>query len=338
MLEHRQVVTVSTIIEVRNLTKHYPIREGIFSRRKIVVHAVDDVSFKIDQGEMFGLVGESGCGKTSTSKCILRLIEPTGGIVLWKGENILQLSRRELRKMRLRMQMVFQDPYSSLDPTMSVEDIVGEALVARGLNDEQERREEATKVLERVELSSSYLDRYPHELSGGEKQRVGIARALAVNPEFIVADEPVAALDTSVKGKILNLLMDLKERLRLTFMFVSHDLSMVKHVCNRLGVMYAGELVELGEVREVFGNPRHPYTEALLSAIPIPNPALKRKRIVLEGDVPSLINPPPGCRFHVRCRYAESTCSRDRSKLVEVAKGHFVACHLRENTPHRKTG
>lgn len=317
------------LIEVVSLTKHFPIRCGIFSRRKMVVHAVDDVSFHIEQGEMFGLVGESGCGKTSTSKCLLRLIEPTSGAVLWKGQDILQLDRNDLRKIRLKMQMVYQDPYSSLDPTMSVEGIVGEALGIRGVRGNLARRKEAIRALEKVELSSSYLDRYPHELSGGERQRIGIARALAVNPELIVADEPVAALDSSVKGKILNLLMDLKEELRLTLLFVSHDLSIVKHVCNRLGVMYTGELVELGDVKQIYDNPQHPYTEALLSAIPIPKPTPKRGRILLQGDVPSLIDPPSGCRFHGRCRYAMPICSREKPKFLGITKGHYVACHLR---------
>ncbi len=318
---------VSELVEVVKLKKHFPIRGGVFSRQVNVIHAVDDVSFNIKRGEVFGLVGESGCGKTTTSKCILRLIESTSGIIRWKGQNILELDEEKFRGIRLKMQMVFQDPYSSLNPTMSVKDIIGEGLEVYGLKDRDEKREEIFKLLERMELSPSYIFRYPHELSGGEKQRIGIARALAVKPEFIVADEPVAALDSSVKAKIINLLMDLKEDFRLTFMFVSHDLSVVKHVSHRLGVMYAGKLVELGMVKKLYDNPQHPYTQALLSAIPIPNPTLKQKRILLKGDVPSLVNPPPGCRFHTRCEYAKPICSKEEPKLIEIEKDYFVACH-----------
>lgn len=319
----------TVLLEVIDLKKYFPVRGGWIFSSKERVHAVDGVSFFIKNGEVLGLVGESGSGKTTTGKCIIRLIEPTNGVILWKDRDILKLNKRELRKARMQMQMLFQDPYSSLNPVMTVEDVINEALEARGLTKRDEKKEKVIELLRKMELPLYFMYRYPHELSGGEKQRVGIARALAVNPKLIIADEPVAALDASVKAKILNLLRDLQSELGLTFLYISHDLNTVAYMCNRVAVMYAGKLLELAPLKELFSSPRHPYTEALLSANPIPDPTVKMKRIILKGEVPSLINPPSGCRFQPRCRYAKPICSKEEPKLVEVEEDHFVACHLK---------
>jgi len=316
------------ILEVENLRKYFPIRGGILLRQVAAVHAVDDVSLNVKQGEILGIVGESGCGKTTLARTILRLIEPTAGTVRYMGRNIFKLKEKEMRKLRLEMAMIFQDPYSSLNPRMTVADIVGEPLDIHALAKGAEKEKRIMELLRKVGLAPFHLYRYPHEFSGGEKQRIGIARALAGNPKLLVADEPVSSLDVSVRAAILNLLNDLQDEYGFTLLYVSHDLSTVKHMCDRVAVMYLGKLAELGPIEDVFNNPLHPYTEALMSAIPIPGK--KRKdRIILKGSVPTPINPPPGCRFNPRCQYSEPDCGKDTPELIEAKTGHFVACFLR---------
>ena len=318
------------LLRVKNLKKYFPIRGGLFSREVARVHAVDDVSFDIYPGETLGLVGESGCGKSTTGRAILRLIEPTAGEVSFDGKNVTALDKRALRALRKEMQIIFQDPYASLNPRMTVGSIVGEALVIHKLaRTKREREERVVKILETVGLSADHLRRYPHEFSGGQRQRIGIARSLAVSPKFIVADEPVSALDVSIQAQIINLLEDLQKQFGLTYLFIAHDLSVVEHISTRVAVMYLGKIVELAPAKDLYTNPKHPYTEALLSAVPIPDPTVKRKRILLEGDVPSPIKPPSGCRFHTRCPIRVASCSQNEQVLKEISPGHWVACQVR---------
>ncbi len=320
------------ILEIRNLKKHFNIEPGIFGREVKTLRAVDGINFTVKRRETLGLVGESGCGKTTVALTLLGLYKPTAGEVFFAGKNIFQLPREEMRKIRCDMQIIFQDPHSSLNPRMSVYSIVGEALGIRYAHLRgEERKRKVMELMERVGLRGYQIHRYPHQFSGGEKQRIGIARALAVEPNLVIADEAVSALDVSVRAKILNLLQDLKKEYKLTILFISHDLSVVKHICDRVAVMYLGKIVEFASKRELFANPQHPYTEALLSAIPIPNPRIKRKRIILKGGVPTPIDPPPGCRFHPRCLHASSVCSMEEPELIEIAskKKHYVACHLK---------
>ena len=318
------------LLRVRNLKKYFPIRGGLLSREVARVHAVDDVSFEIMPGETLGLVGESGCGKSTTGRTILRLIEPTSGEVSFQGKNVTTLDKRALRGLRKEMQIIFQDPYASLNPRMTVGSIIGEALVIHKLaKSRREREERVVQLLETVGLSADHLRRYPHEFSGGQRQRIGIARALAVSPKLIVADEPVSALDVSIQAQIINLLEELQAQFGLTYLFIAHDLSVVEHISTRVAVMYLGKIVEIAPAKELYTNPQHPYTEALLSAVPIPDPTLKRKRIILEGDVPSPINPPSGCRFHTRCALRVPSCSQNEQVLKEISPGHWVACQVR---------
>ena len=318
------------LLRVRHLKKYFPIRGGVFSREVARVHAVDDVSFDIRPGETLGLVGESGCGKSTTGRTILRLVEPTAGEVWFQDRNVTALDKRALRQIRKEMQIIFQDPYASLNPRMTVRSIIGEALVIHKLaRGRREREERVVQLLETVGLSAEHLRRYPHEFSGGQRQRIGIARALAVSPKLIVADEPVSALDVSIQAQIINLLEELQQKFGLTYLFIAHDLSVVEHISTRVAVMYLGKLVEVAPAKELYTNPKHPYTEALLSAVPIPDPAMRRRRILLEGDVPSPIRPPSGCRFHTRCPIRVPSCAENDQLLKEVAPGHWVACQVR---------
>lgn len=315
------------ILRVEHLKKYFPIRGGVFAKQIASVQAVDDVSFEVMEGETFGLVGESGCGKTTLGRCILLLIEPTEGKIMFRDQDLTELKPNELQKVRQEMAMIFQDPYSSLNPRMTVADIIGKPLDIHKLAKGDEKTRRVIKLMRMVGLSTEHLYRYPHEFSGGQKQRIGIARALAVNPKLIVADEAVAALDVSVRAGILNLMRELQQELGLTYIFISHDLSVVKHICDRVAAMYLGEIVEIAETDELFDNPLHPYTMALISAIPIPDPSVEKERILLEGDPSTPINPPPGCRFHERCMFAEDRCSTEKPPLKEMAPGHWVACH-----------
>lgn len=318
------------LIEVRNLKKYFTVNHGFFAKNKKHVKAVDDVSFFIRKGETLGLVGESGCGKSTTGRTIIKLYEPTGGEIIYDGVDISKFSEAELKPYRKRMQMIFQDPYASLNSRMTVGDIIGEALDIHGIASGDERARIIEDLLDRVGLNKDHSSRYPHEFSGGQRQRIGIARALAVNPDFIICDEPISALDVSIQAQVVNMLEDLQNELGLTYLFIAHDLSMVKHISDRIGVMYLGKMVELSDSGELYDRPEHPYTQSLLSSIPIPDPEVTRakKRIILEGDVPSPLNPPSGCRFRTRCRYAMDRCSVDEPALREVTPGHMVACHL----------
>jgi peptide/nickel transport system ATP-binding protein len=314
------------LLEVNGLKKYFPIKGGIFSRTVANVKAVEDIDLKIKKGEVVGLVGESGSGKTTAGRAILRLIEPTEGEILFNGTDIVKLSKSQMREYRKEMQIIFQDPFASLNPRMTVGDIIGEALDIHKLARGKAREERIVQLLERTGLSAQHMRRYPHEFSGGQRQRIGIARALAVDPQFIVADEPVSALDVSIQAQVVNLLQDLKEELGLTLLFIAHDLGVVEYISDRVVVMYLGRIMEVAPARELYRNPVHPYTEALLSAVPIPDPTVRRERILLQGDIPSPINPPSGCVFRTRCPIAIKECAEVVPPLEEVSPGHFKAC------------
>ena len=317
------------ILSVRDLKKYFPIKAGVLQKTVGHVKAVDGVSFDIVKGETLGIVGESGCGKSTTGRAIIRLFEKTGGDVYFNGKEVHSLNHKELRAIRPKMQMIFQDPYSSLNPRMTVGQIVGEALLDHGIiTDKVELRKKVMKTIEECGLASYHIDRYPHEFSGGQRQRIGIARALALDPDFIIADEPVSALDVSIQAQIINLLMDLQKERGFTYLFISHDLSVVEHISTRVGVMYLGSMVELANKKDMYKNPLHPYTQALLSAAPVPDPTAERKRIILTGDIPSPANPPSGCKFHTRCPYAMPICKTDIPEFKDRGNKHFVACHL----------
>jgi len=317
-----------TLLKVRSLKKYFPVRGGILSRTVNWVRAVDGVDFDINRGETLGIVGESGCGKTTVGRSILRLVEPTGGEVLFEGRDIVKLSEKEMQKLRRDMQIVFQDPYWSLNPRMMVKDIVAEPLETHLKLGKKEKDERVVELLELVGLGSEAAWKYPHEFSGGQKQRIGIARALATNPKFLVLDEPTSMLDVSVQAHIINLIRELQEKLELTYLFISHNLSVIQHLSDRIAVMYLGKLVEVGGVNEIFERPLHPYTQALLEAIPIPDPDVRKGEVVLEGGVPSPESPPSGCRFHTRCRHVSSTCREKEPASFDLGAGHLIACHL----------
>jgi oligopeptide transport system ATP-binding protein len=318
------------LLKVDGLVKHFPVLRGVFQRQVGAVHAVDGISFEIHPGETFGLVGESGCGKSTAGRTILQLYRPTAGHVYFDGIDLVGLHREELRKMRRRMQMIFQDPYASLNPRMTVSDIISEPLLVHGVTRGDETTERVNELLEVVRLSASFGARYPHEFSGGQRQRIGLARALALNPDLIVCDEPISALDVSIQAQVINLLEDLQQDFGLTYLFIAHDLSMVRHISKRVAVMYLGVIVELADVKELHDKPLHPYTQALLSAVPVPDPVIEqtRQRIILVGDVPSPVNPPSGCRFRTRCPIAEERCALSQPEWREVSPDHWVACHL----------
>lgn len=316
------------LLQVDNLKVHFPIKRGLFSRVSDYVYAVDGVSFSLGKGETLGLVGESGCGKTSTGLAILNLIEPTAGKISFKGIDISKMTSSEQREMRKRMQLIFQDPYSSLNPRMTINQIVNEPMRIHGMFKDGERAERIAYLLEKVGLTPEQGRRYPHEFSGGQRQRVGIARALALDPQLIIGDEPVSALDVSIQAQIINLLLDLQQELRLSYIIISHDLAVVKAICDRVAVMYLGKIVEMAPFLDLYNNPKHPYTQALLSAIPLPDPRAIRRKTILKGDVPSPISPPTGCRFHTRCSKKKEGCDRQVPELKDLGENHYVACFL----------
>lgn len=317
------------LLEVKNLCKYFTVKKGLFTSPSYI-KAVDDVSFTINKGETLGLVGESGCGKTTTGRTILNLYPATKGNIIFNGTDITKFNDKQMIPFRRQMQMIFQDPYASLDPRMTVGDIVGESIDIHKLYSGKEREDRIRFLLDTVGLNGSHINRYAHEFSGGQRQRIGIARALAVEPKFIVCDEPISALDVSIQAQVINMLEDLQEKFKLTYLFIAHDLSMVEHLSTHIGVMYLGKLVEKGSTKDIATNPTHPYTKALLSAIPIPDPKMAKanKRIILEGDIPSPVDPPPGCRFKNRCKYCKDICSQSEPTMKEISPNHFVACHL----------
>ncbi len=316
------------LLEIRNLKKYFPMGSGLFSQRMGEVKAVDGVSLAVEGGETLGVVGESGCGKSTLGRCILRLVEPTDGEVIFEGREILQMSHRELREMRKQMQIIFQDPYSSLNPRMRIGEVVGEGMEVHGLATGTVKRERVVDLLRRVGLRDDHYDRYPHEFSGGQRQRIGIARALAVNPKFVVADEPVSSLDVSIQAQIINLLQELQETMHLTYFFISHDLRMVEQVSHRVAIMYLGKIVEIAKSETIYGGAKHPYTRALLSSVPVTDPKQRKDRMVLQGDVPSPLNPPKGCSFHPRCPFSEKICTEVEPPLEYTSDGHGLACHV----------
>jgi oligopeptide/dipeptide ABC transporter ATP-binding protein len=317
------------VVEVKDLKKHFPVRKGLLRRTVGQVYAVDGVSFTIGAGQTLGLVGESGCGKTTAGRTVLRLIEPTSGSVKVEGKEIVGLSKAEMRPYRRQMQIIFQDPFSSLNPRMTAGEIVGEPLLVHGVANTKERAEQVAALFERVGLRPAQMSNFPHQFSGGQRQRIGIARALALGPKLIVGDEPVSALDVSIQAQVINLLMDLQRERQLSYLFISHNLAVVEHISHQIAVMYLGRIVEYADTKSIFTRAQHPYTEALLSAVPVPDPAIRRQKRVLQGDVPSPVKPPPGCHFHTRCPYAEARCKVESPPLREIAPGHHVSCHLR---------
>ena len=324
-----------SLLKVYNLVKYFPIRKGIFSRIKAWVRAVDDVTFYVKPGETLGLVGESGCGKTTVGRAILRLIEPTSGEIVFMGEDLLSLGSRDLREYRKHMQIIFQDPYSSLNPRMTVANIVSEGIRVHKMASAAEQKDQVKELLLKVGLNAAHLNRYPHEFSGGQRQRIGIARALALNPSFIVCDEPVSALDVSIQAQIINLLMDLQREFNFSYLFIAHNLAVVKHISHRVAVMYLGEIAEMASRDDLYANPYHPYTQALMSASPGANPHEKMKRFILSGDVPTPISPPPGCRFHTRCPSVMDICKKAPPKQIELGNEHYVRCHLYASSTER---
>jgi oligopeptide transport system ATP-binding protein len=317
-----------SLLEIRDLKKHFPVGEGLFSRNKGAVKAVDGVSLTVEEGETLGIVGESGCGKSTLGRTILRLIEPTSGEVVFQGKNLVTMSQRELREMRRQMQIIFQDPYASLNPRMRVGNIVGEGLEIHKLAKGKAKRDRVMELLHQVGLREDHYDRYPHEFSGGQRQRIGIARALAVNPKFIVADEPVSSLDVSIQAQIINLLQELQEKMHLTYFFISHDLRVVEHISHRVAIMYLGKVVEIAKSETIYQDAKHPYTRALLSSVPMLDISQRKEHVILQGDVPSPVHPPPGCAFHPRCAYREAICDKTEPPLDFAADGHGVACHV----------
>ncbi len=324
---------MDNLVEVENLVKYFPVRGGILQRVQAWVQAVDDVSFTVRRGETLGLVGESGCGKTTVGRLILRLIEPTAGHISFDGQDLTGLRERDLKSFRRKMQIIFQDPFSSLDPRTPIGDSIGEGLRVHGVSDPRERRRRVLEIMKKVGLEVYHARRYPHEFSGGQRQRIGIARALILRPDLIVCDEPVSALDVSIQAQVLNLLRQLQREFGLTLLFIAHNMSVVEHISDRVAVMYLGKIVEVADRDEMYRNPQHPYTQALMSAIPIPDPNLKRERIILKGDVPSPLRPPSGCRFHPRCPVAIDICSKVEPPLIDLGGGHLAACHLRQPKP-----
>jgi oligopeptide transport system ATP-binding protein len=316
-----------SLLDVRNLKKYFPVKKGILSRTVGQVKAVDGVSFTLERGETLGLVGESGCGKTTVGRSILRLIEPTAGEVVFDGQDLLRLSKEEMRRVRASFQIIFQDPFSSLDPRMNVGEIIGEPILNHTKSSKREVQDRVAYLMKRVGLHPEQMSRYPHEFSGGQRQRIGIARALAVNPLAIVCDEPISALDVSIQAQVMNLLAQIQEEMNLSYLFIAHDLSVVEHISDRVAVMYLGRIVELAKGQELYENPQHPYTQALLSAVPIPDPEVRKQRIILEGDVPSPLNPPAGCGFHTRCAFRKSICTEERPLFRDIGNGHWVECH-----------
>ena len=318
---------MENLLTVHNLKKWFKTGEGLFGKGD-TVKAVDGVSFTVAKRETLSLVGESGCGKTTTGKVVLRILEPTLGEIFFNGENVTSLNRKEIMKYRKKMMIIYQDPFGSLDPRMTVKHTIMEPMEVHKIGTRKQREEKVIELMKKVGLSPDYVNRYPHEFSGGQRQRIGIARALSTNPEFIVADEPVSALDVSIQAQIINILQNLQKEFGLTLLFISHDLSVVKHISDRVAVMYLGKIVESTDKKELFNNPKHPYTQALLSAIPVPNPKAEKKEIILEGDIPSPLNPPSGCRFHTRCPFAKPICREKEPELRDVGNNHMVACHL----------